>query len=221
MMCMILKKYFEYIGNKTYINTYPKEIIDISKLNNVLVELGGGKGNDMHFMLTQLKLNPNNLFFIEKDPEIFLMVEKKLSGLIDKSHLLLKDALNSKLPNNFANYVYVNNFLHCLESKENIAKQFQEVKRILKKGGVFFGRTLSNKIDEKLLSNFLNSKNLTANQKFFLETALAIENGELLGLSEKEFRNFANTSGFKNAEIQFVTNQKDRPTKDFYFRVLK
>ncbi len=77
---MIIEKYFDYIGDKTYINIYPKQIIDTSKLNSVLVELGGGKGNDMHFMITQLKLKPKNLFFIEKDPKFFKLAEKKLNA---------------------------------------------------------------------------------------------------------------------------------------------
>ena len=84
---------------------------------------------------------------------------KERFGFLD-FHFLLRDAMNSNLKSNFADFIYANNMLHDLENKENIFKILKESHRILKIGGVLFGRTLLNKINKNPMTN----SNTTNNQ---------------------------------------------------------
>ncbi|MBI2676152.1 MAG: hypothetical protein HYX24_06855 [Candidatus Aenigmarchaeota archaeon] len=138
-----LPGYFEYIGQKTYIDKYPEEIITLEALKGKkLVEFGAGKGNDMRFLIEKVGLRPADVFYTEADSAVFDSVYEELEELfapdpvennhLDHIHLLdaalislaYEKAQRSPLgraigvmddfaPESF-DYVYANNFLHCL-----------------------------------------------------------------------------------------------------------
>jgi len=118
-----LNGYFELIDGKPYIDSYPSDLVKLDNLKgSILVEFGGGIGNDIFFMINSLNLKPKNLYFIDIDPEAYKTAFKRLKsffGILDY-HLLLRNAIKSNLKSEFADFVYANNMLHDLENKKDI-----------------------------------------------------------------------------------------------------
>lgn len=217
-----LPGYFKHINKKTYLDRYPDNIVKISNhKGKTLVEIGGGIGNDMLYLLKR-GLNPRDLYFIENDVSAYNEAVKKLKRQFGfySDHILYKDAKNTGLKDNIADFVYANNMLHCLKEKEEILAVLREVFRMLQSGGVFFGRTLLNKIDQRRLKNISIPRN--NEEKFVLQTSKALNKDVLLGLSRAEFKMLALNTGFSEVYTEIKkTLKKWKPIKDFYFRVKK
>lgn len=216
-----LKSYFDHINGKVYIDKYPEKIIRLENLRKgILVEFGGGAGNDIKFLLAK-GFPPEKLFFIELDKEVY----NKAIGLLGKSfelfdsHLLLTDARNTGLKSKTADFIYANNMLHCLENKDNVTAVFKEAHRLLKSNGVLFGRTLLDKIDKEKLKTLKNNLQ-SEKQKFVHKTARALQKGILLGLNPKEIKEIGERVGFSEIYSEIILTTW-APTTDFYFRLKK
>ncbi len=215
-----LPGYFEHINGKTYLDRYPKIIIKISELKNkVLAEFGAGWGNDINWLINN-GFNPKDLFYTEIDDEAFEHAIKNLKEVfgVYSSNLLLRDSRSTGLKENFADFVYANNMLHCLETRNNIMIVLKETYRILKNSGVLFGRTLLNKIDKQKLQSISSPKD--DNEKFSILTAKALHDGILVGLTKDELKKMANQVGFTKVYIE-LKPWKWKPTTDLYFRFEK
>lgn len=215
-----LPGYFEHINGKTYLDRYPITTIKINELKDkVLVEFGAGLGNDINWLINN-GLNPKELYYIEMDNEAFGYAIKNLKEVFGlySSHLLLRDCRGTNLKENFADFVYANNTLHCLETRDNIIITLKEAYRILKNSGVLFGRTLLNKIDKQKLQSISRPKD--DNEKFALLTAKALQDGILVGLAKEELEKMAKQVGFTKVYTE-LKPWKWKPTTDFYFRFEK
>ena len=218
-----LNGYFELIDGKPYIDSYPSDLVKLDNLKgSILVEFGGGIGNDIFFMINSLNLKPKNLYFIDIDPEAYKTAFKRLKsffGILDY-HLLLRNAIKSNLKSEFADFVYANNMLHDLENKKNISDLLKEAFRILKKGGIFFGRTLSNEINKKNLQNIMKKKEKNSCEKFSVKIVKAMKDNILIGLQTEELNRMAKKIGFKKTYTKLIPTEW-APTRDFYFRYEK
>lgn len=151
-----LPGYFEDIAStKTYIGKYPASIIDLDALLNggFLIEFGSGAGNDIKWLFEHGK-RADSMCSFEPDVEACWRLRYNLDGLLgcwSILHLPLS-AFDSNFSDGSANYVYANNMLHCLGNEDNVYACIEEAYRLLKRGGVFFGRTLSDKIDVKRIA---------------------------------------------------------------------
>jgi SAM-dependent methyltransferase len=215
-----LPGYFEHINRKTYLDRYPKKIIRFDELKDkVFIEFGAGSGNDIDWLLTQ-GFNPKDMFLIEIDDDACSQAMKNLNEEFGEysSHILLRDARSSGLKNLFADFVYANNMLHCLETRDNIFLVLKEAFRILRDGGVLFGRTLLENVDKQKLEAISEPKN--RKEKFALLTANALQDGILVGLTEREIKKMAKEVGFSRAYTE-IKPWKWKPTTDFYFRFEK
>ena len=260
-----LSGYFEKIGDKSYIDKYPQEIINLLDLKGVIIEFGAGVGNDAKFLIKYLGVNPQNLFFVESDPFYSVSLRDNLEDLLGDAYYssgrFEEEVLRNNYPDGLADFIYANNFLHCLGFKTmkeevlfsiyNIANQIknkrpeisenfisrlepmvsikqkdkvrlvvEEAYRLLKSGGVFFGRTLSKEIDNDKLKLIKEKKNKTRDEIFSLETADALNSCLLIGLSEYQLGEFCINAGF-NRYFFTAKNSGWKPTKDFYFRAEK
>jgi len=111
--------YFEHTKNKTYIDKYPRAVINLSDLrDSIIVEFGSGAGNDIAYLIEHSGLNPCNLFLIDSDIYPFIDAMDRLEKLFgkhyDSQHFNWKGVLENGFPDEFAEFVYANNFLHCL-----------------------------------------------------------------------------------------------------------
>ncbi|MBD3156061.1 MAG: methyltransferase domain-containing protein [Candidatus Aenigmarchaeota archaeon] len=219
-----LDGYFELIDGKTYIDKYPPSVIKLENLKNdsIFVEFGGGIGNDINFLINSFGLNPKNVYFLDIDNDAYKKAFKRLKdffGLIDY-HLLLRDARKSNLKGNFADFVYANNMLHDLENKKNILKILKEAFRVLKKDGLFFGRTLSNEINEEKFRKILEKKERKGYENFSIKIVKAMKDNILVGINPKELSRMAKKVGFKKTYTKIIPT-KWAPTRDFYFKFEK
>ena len=130
----------------------------------------------------------------------------------------MRDSRSTGLKENFADFVYANNMFHCLETRDNILSVLKEAYKILKNNGVLFGRTLLNKIDKQKLHFISNPKN--NDEEFALQTAKALQEGNLIGLSEDQLKKLAKNVGFSKVYTEHKP-WKWKPTTDFYFRFEK
>lgn len=246
-------EYFEHIKDKTFIDKYPSTIIRLGELKDtVFVELGSGHGNDVKYLIEDLGLNPANLYLTESDIYYFVDAFDKLEELFgrhyNERHFFPRDFLEVSLffSNNFADFIYANNFLHCLghktiydninlalhreklqdrqvklKPKDKIKLIFSEVYRILKPRGVFFGRTLSRSLDNERLRGLEAKIKKSEKEEFALKTAKKLKLGQLAGLSELELKMFARDVGFSKSYIEIKEAEEWVPFRDFYFRFEK
>lgn len=144
-----LRGYFDHIEDKVYIDHYPKSVIKLDELKNqMIVELGGGLGNDARWLL-DFGVRPTNFYFVELDRAVYEQARTQLSMLAEQDHLFLEDAKRTSLATGLADYVYANNVLHCVGSEISVLHVLEEAYRLLNEGGVLFGRTLHDNIDYK------------------------------------------------------------------------
>lgn len=130
-----MDSYFEHIKNKTYIDKYPSSIIRFNDLRgSVLFEFGAGVGNDARFLLENRIIFPENIFLFE--PDIYCVVdlcdnlEMLLSGYGMK-HIRPVDVFQDLefYYSDIADFIYANNFLHCLgykSTRDLVAQAFCE-----------------------------------------------------------------------------------------------
>lgn len=214
-----LPGYFEQIKNKIYLDRYPESIIRVNDLKDkIFVEFGGGLGNDAAWLLSK-GFNPKYIFFIENDDVIHNKVTKKLKKFgAYSSHILFRDVRKTGLKENSTDFVYANNMLHCLETKNNVTAVLKEAMRILHNRGILFGRTLLDEIDRQKLQDISNPKN--EEERFALMTTKALEEDILIGFSENELRDLTRNVGFRKLYTE-IKPWKWKPTTDFYFRFEK
>ncbi len=75
--------YFEHIRDKTYIDKYPGSIIRLDDLkHSKIVEFGSGVGNDVNYLISEMKCDPQNLFLIESDIFHFIDTHDNLERLL-------------------------------------------------------------------------------------------------------------------------------------------
>jgi len=259
-----LDGYFKQIGGRTYIDGYPMLIIKLDDLKNgIVIEVGAGVGNDASSLLSELGVNPSNLFLFETDAWMHMQLVKRLGEIFGRSgvgHIFLGGVLENKFIGGKASFIYANNVLHCLgfdaprevDAKRNymlavtgmifgwysqdefskweeitfrkpidkIKKVVEESYRLLNYGGIFFGRTLSDKIDERRLEELVTKCIKTEEERFAIETAKALQDGRLVGVSEKELGKFCRDAGF-NAYLAIEKEPELKPVTDFYFRAEK
>jgi len=216
-----LENYFKHIKGETYIDKYPKNIVKLEHLKKgVLVEFGGGIGNDMKFLLNQ-GFTPEKLFFIESDKEVYNKAVKilKKNPKLPDPHFLLKDAKKTWLSDEIADFVYANNMLHCLENKDNVIAVLREAYRLLKTNGFFLGRTLLDIIDEEKREGVRNNPQ-SEKQQFAYKTTEALQKGILLGLSIEEMKEMGKRVGFSEVYAKVIPTSW-APIRDFYFRFKK
>lgn len=141
---------------------------------------------------------------------------------------------NNRFPSGFVDFVYANNFFHCLEyatideiiarsnlsSLDKVNMALAEAFRLLKPKGVLFGRTLSCSLDSKKLTWLESKAEKTRKESFVLETAHALQKRELIGLDKGDFERCALKSGFTSANT-FDRASSWKPIHDFYFRFEK
>lgn len=148
-----LPGYFEHIRSKTYIDKYPRTIIDINLLiKRRMIEYGPGAGNDILWLIKH-GMNPENIFSLEPDSEAKWIQACSLYPklhLIHRFHHIFESVETTTTPENHGfDFVYANNVLHCLEGIEAIFRALRRAHSHLRQDrGVFFGRTLSHEVDE-------------------------------------------------------------------------
>ena len=217
-----LKGYFEYIDGKTYIDKYPSKIIRQKELHqSILIEFGGGIGNDMEYMISSLGLHPKNLFFIESDERAFKKAFKKLFTLFGRyrGHLILCDIFNFEIKPESADLVYANNFLHCLETRKKVKMCLKRAYKILRKKGIFFGRTVG-KIDMIKLKKLEKKKKKSFSERFIIKTTKAFIDGKLLLVTPENLKELALSVGFKRITIVWDKSNW-KPVRDYFFRLEK
>lgn len=160
-----LPGYLQATHGRTYIDKYPRTIIDIDELRNgVLLEFGPGAGNDL-LWLCQHGMAPDRLFSLEADRAAYaiqsFVLREQLRGFA-LFHLPF-DLSDSRFPPEGGfDFVYANNVLHCLGNAAGIYAATTRAFGHLKTGGVFFGRTLSDKIDsERLAATITRQEEIT------------------------------------------------------------
>jgi len=218
-----LQGYFKYVGKKTFIDKYPPSIINLEDLyGKIFVEFGGGIGNDMNYLVSVLGLDPKDLYFIDSDKNAFKKAQRRLKPLFQPydNHLLLLDILNLRLKKNSVDFVYANNFLHCLETKDKVKNSVRKGYEILKDNGIFFGRTTKNYIDREKLKKIEEKSEKSFAEEFIILTTRAFEDSKLLSLSENELEKIAFNVGYKNVKI-VPDRETWKPMKDIFFKLKK
>lgn len=159
-----LPDYFPHIAKefpKTYINEYPKSIINIEALKKgILVEIGAGAGNDLLWLL-QNGISPENIFSFETDENAYKLQFELFHPTLKiyRAFQFPLDLRQAHFPDQSFNFAYANNVLHCLNDEEDVSSIMSEIYRLLKPRGIFFGRTLSNMIDfKKIKKNYSTKK---------------------------------------------------------------
>jgi len=158
------------------------------------------------------------------------------------------DVLYNKLPGLLADFVYANNCLHdfgilgladryeffermlqgedvtkdiAKRKRARIKKGITEAYRLLKSGGIFFGRTLSDYINHERLGILQSKSDTSEKEAFVLKTAQSLQRGILTGLSSEDFTRFAKEAGFSATTCLEITPEDWVPVMDFYFRCEK
>lgn len=111
--------YFEHIRTKTYIDRYPGCIVRLDELRDAtIVEFGSGMGNDARFLIEQVGINPSRLFLVEPDPLVFTDALDNLESAGWDPNcfggIFMEGIFELDIPDGIADFVYANNFLHCL-----------------------------------------------------------------------------------------------------------
>ncbi len=144
-------------------------------------------------------------------------------------NIIPRDILDNHFPDRFADFVYANNFLHSLgypymgyygtgfEPKDKIRRVIGEAYRLLKTDGVFFGRTLSDRINTEKLKKLSIQHGLSRKEKFCLRTVDALSRKELIGLACEELVGYGINTGFSIIYIE-ITVSDWSPISDIYFR---
>lgn len=132
--------YFEYIRDTTYIDKYPSTIITLEELRDrIIVEFGSGTCNDAKLLLEQGIVDHRKLFLVESDTYYLVDGLNKIEGCDECPFFYMgecpddkpdnkkcgslpnicpKDVLECWFPDEFADFVYANNFLHCAGYKK-------------------------------------------------------------------------------------------------------
>lgn len=265
-----MEGYFEHIGDKSYLKSYPPSIIDLRDLTKgVIVEFASGACNDARWMVEVLKVDPKKLFLIECDWYWFVEGLDTLEGCLECDEYGLgsyfcggkriscchplpefefSDVLSNTLPNLCADFVYANNCLHDFgflgvaeryelfrralggedvsqngtqRAKERIQRAIKEAYRLLKSQGVFFGRMLSNYLNQEKFELLRSKSYGSEKEEFVLKTAESLKKGILTGLSLEEFKMLAQEVGFEKTVLFEIQPENWIPVMDFYFRCEK
>lgn len=107
-----------------------------------------------------------------------------------------------------------------LTPKQKIKELVKEAHRMLKDKGIFFGRTLSDHIDEDLLQVLEAKEEKSQEEEFAVLTAKAVLEGELIGLSPAELFFYGQEAGFNHMYIE-EEPPNWKPRRNFYFRFEK
>lgn len=152
------------------------------------------------------------------------------------TNLFFGSVLKNNFADNLVDFVYANNFLHCLgyrtiheefrvplmnfSSLDKIIGVVRESYRLLRHHGVFFGRTLSNQVDLGRLVTLENKLEKSEKEEFVIRTTKALQEGELVGISRSELEAYATDVGFTGIYIE-IRESEWKPIIDFYFRFEK
>ncbi len=279
-----LPGYFQHIKGKVYIDKYPAAIIDLNELmKGTLFEFGPGAGYDL-LWLFQHGMPPERMFSAESDSEAYRIQSYVLHsqvGIWAFFHLPM-DIRDLRFRDEMFDFIYANNTLHCLGDKKGINAVVTKACRLLRPGGVFFGRTLSDEIDagrlaaiekklgeiqeftlveqppvsclevyfsrlnpnggEPLSAKLVISADSYAGQllleqsrpertkripnpeyerlRFTRDTAIAVQQGRLVGIPPAELESMAALAGFAHA-CTLVREHTWKPIRDYYFRFEK
>lgn len=105
-----------------------------------------------------------------------------------------------------------------LSPKEKMGKLFSEAYRILKSGGILFGRTFSDHVDDERMKA-LETKD-DEDSQFQLRNARQMLRGDLTGISPEELTEIAISSGFRNSLTELKASDW-KPVEYFFFRYEK
>lgn len=252
--------YFDYVGDKTYIDKYPSSIMTLDQLRGgTIVEIGAGNLNDIKLLIDRGIVSQDSVFLSEPYIPAFcdaLDKIEKISGKSDyafrhRDRISQRAVPNSEFPDNCTDFVYVNNVLHSLgyksledeldlrayeETDEGRPERIQELLkspeekvkdvvrdafRMLKEGGVFFGRNLANYVNEEVLIELERKNEKTKTDEFAIWTAQAVLDKTLIGLCPTEFVSWAEEIGFKKTYVEEEPLDSNRPRINFYFRFEK
>ncbi len=219
-----LKDYFKHIAReypKTYLDKYPETIIRLGDLmQGTLLEIVAGTGNDL-LWLFQNGMPPEKMVSLENDMEAYRRQSYTLHDALGAwafTHMPI--GIQDPIFNGegIFNFIYANNTLHCLDHKEGIQKALSRTFTFLKSKGIFFGRTLSNKINKKRLESIAVPE--SEKQEFALKTARAVQENKLVGILPEELEDMAIGAGFSHT---YTESKKHpwKPTEDYYFRFEK
>jgi hypothetical protein len=101
-----------------------------------------------------------------------------------------------------------------------IKQAIAEAYRLLRLGGVFFGRTLSDYLDVDCLRELQDKSEKSEKEEFVIRTAMALQNGTLTGVLPLDFESWAKEVGFRKVYTE-VKQENWKPVRDFYFRCEK
>ncbi len=254
-----LSGYFEYVKDKTYIDSYPESIMSLEELKGAtILEIGPGTLNDMIFLIKKGLIIPDSVLFSEPSIPAFCSALDKIEEItgehyafMNRHRLSYRGMPNLEFPSGIADFVYANNVFHSFgyrsledgldlrlieegkncddrrikdllkPAKDKVREAVCESYRILKPGGILFGRNLLDKVNLEALSTLEGKRGRTEDEDFAVWTAYAVLSGELIGLSEQEFIMWAREIGFSKAHTQAEPLDSIKPRRNFYFRLEK
>ncbi|MFC1697310.1 hypothetical protein ACFL1H_03185 [Nanoarchaeota archaeon] len=255
-----LSGYFDYLGNKTYIDKYPETIIKNDDLfDKKIMEMGCGTFNDMMYLIDSLVISWDDVYISEPYIPAFCQTIDKIDkicgdGYCYENRLRISDRPlpNKDLSDECVDFVYSNNVLHalayksleekldynfyhekkiypCMKEKnklfrvpnEKLVDVLKDVYRILDNEGVFFGRTLSAKVDMEVMEKLKNKKDKTKAEQFTYWTGEAVLDGTLMGLNPNRFSDLGKYVGFSKVKVIEEEPNPEKPRRNLYFRFEK
>ena len=106
-------------------------------------------------------------------------------------------------------------------AEQKVKEVLYDASRILRQGGIFFGRNLADYINEPALIALREKKDKTKDDAFAVWTAEAVMDGTLIGLSPKSFCSWAKEAGFSKVYTEPEPPDKVKPRINFFFRFEK
>ena len=104
--------------------------------------------------------------------------------------------------------------------EQRIESAVRKAWNLLRQDGIFFGRTLSDRLDHAEIQILEGKTTLSERERFALKTAQALQTGELVGIQPEELEQYGKRAGFKKTLIQ-IRPTREKPTQDYYFRFEK
>lgn len=101
-----------------------------------------------------------------------------------------------------------------------IKQAIAETYRLLRFGGVFFGRTLSDYLNVDCLRELRDKSEKSEKEEFVIRTAMALQDGILIGVLPLDFERWTKEVGFCRVYTE-VKQENWKPVRDFYFRCEK
>lgn len=221
--------------------------IGAGTLNDMLLLINNGIIDLDHVFISE----PNTAAFCEILDKIEGLRGNNYYAFRNRFRISSKAVPNSEFPDCCANFVYANNVLHSLGYKsledeldlrsyeerggektarirkllkspeEKVRDVMIDAFRLLKAGGIFFGRNLTDYVNEDALAKLEAKAVKTKTDEFAIWTAKAVLDGTLIGVSPDEFASWAEQIGFKKAYTEEEPPDQTKPRRNFYFRFEK